>query len=252
MPRRLILAVCALAIAPAMVACGDDDDDSAAALPGASSTARVQSTNVAVNSASISGPVSKYSVSIEDIGLQWRTDIKQTIEIDSEAYAKTRGLFDSESAGKGLLKQWGYEGGYQTAYLPEGLDTAVKNGSYYITVESHLFETAEGAQAAYQYYISRLGTPLEIERVGDVSVGYHSLIGTFPGSTVKVAYHQVISRRGNVVTIVLTKGANGFMKIETPWKLAKIADDKLTGARAAIEPTPVSNYKPPTPESTPR
>jgi hypothetical protein len=61
----------------------------------------------------------------------------------------------------------------------------------------------------------------------------------------------VIFQRGNVVEIILTKGAQGFMKIDHPWELARIADEKLLGERSAIEPTPVSNFKPATPGPTP-
>jgi hypothetical protein len=50
--------------------------------------------------------------------------------------------------------------------------------------------------------------------------------------------------RGNVVTVVLTKGAEGLMKVDTAWQLASIADAKELGARKTIVPTPTSNFTP--------
>src|SRR6187431_3553732 len=81
MPRRLLLAVCAIAIVPCLFACGGDDDDAS----GPESTATSGLPVVANSTASpqLSGPAGKYSVSLDDIGAAWLTDIKGTFEINS-------------------------------------------------------------------------------------------------------------------------------------------------------------------------
>jgi len=251
MRSRLMLALCAIAIVPALVACGDDDDsDDGGVLstPGATGTA-VTSNNTTA-SPKVAAPASKYAVSIEDLGLSWITDISQTFVITEATYARTMRLFTSEAEGKRLLKEWGYEGGYETAYIPEGRDIAVRNGAYYISVESHLFENEAGAQKAYDHFTAFVkqnpgAQPIEMATVGNASVAYVTVFGKIADSQVSAVYHHVVSRRGNLVTIVLTKGAEGFMKVDTARSLAAISDAKALGEHAAIEPTPTSNYTPP-------
>lgn len=254
MPRRLIAAVCALALAPLFAACGDDGDaDAAESLTPAISPTSPASASTA--SPKLSGPAGKYSISLEDIGTAWRTDVRQTFVLDASGYGKTPRLFPNEAEGIGLLKKWGYASGYETAYLPEGLDTAVLNGSYYIMVESHLFNTPEGASQAFEYFTNYLGTSgaqsLPISGVGNKAVAYAISSGKFSGTTATVQYHHVVTLRGNLITAVLTKGAEGLMKLDYARDLALMADEKALGERSAIEPTPTSNYQTPTPGPKP-
>jgi hypothetical protein len=254
MPRRLLLAVCAVALVPVLGACGDDaGDDGALAADSPSPTQ--PPAHVSTASPMVAKPASKYSVSIDDIGLAWLTDIRGTFVIDSVAYGKTPRLFPSEADGKQLLAQWGYLEGYETAYIPEGRDQAVLNGSYYITVETHLFADATGAASAFDYFLAYRtnsgATPVTIQPVGNKSAAFFSVLGTIADTKVAAAYHQVVLQRGNALTVVLTKGAQGFMDIKPAWGLATISDEKLLGERAAPEPTPVSNFKTPTPTPKP-
>lgn len=257
MPRRLLLAVCAIAIVPCLFACGGDDDDSA----GLEATATSGLPVVANSTASpvLSGRAGKYSVSLDDIGIAWLTDIKGTFEIDSSElvthYAGRPDVFPSPAEGLRMLGEWGYKEGYQTGYIPEGRDSAVLQGAYYIVVETHVFETIEGAQKAYAYYARKPAesgaSGVAVTGVGNEASGFVTVAGKIAGSSVNAAYHQVVFRRGNVVEIVLTKGAQGFMEITHPWELARIADEKLVGQRSATEPTPTSGYKTPTPAPKP-
>lgn len=254
MHRRLILAVCALALTPAFFACGDDDSG---AVSGGSTT-RAASQTVAVSTASpkLTVPASKYSVSVEDLGTAWITDVRGTFVIDSARYAKTQRLFTSEAEGLKLLKEWGYQGGYETGYAPEGRDQAVLNGAYYVSIESHLFSDESGAQKAFDYFIQFVGKtpgaqPVSVATVGNKSAAFVTTTGTITGSTVKATYHHVISRRGNLVTIALTKGAESFMKSDEAWAVARIADEKALGERATSVPTPTGDYKTPTPTPKP-
>ena len=257
MPRRLLLAVCAIAIVPCLFACGGDDDDAA----GLESTATSGLPVVANSTASpqLTGPAGKYSVGLEDIGIAWLTDIKGTFDIDSPQlvtlYAERSRVFPSPAEGLRMLREWGYKEGYETGYIPEGRDSAVLQGAYYIVIETHLFETADGAEKAYDYFAQTPtesgATSVTVTGVGNEAAGFVTVTGKIAGSSVNAAYHQVVFRRGNVVEIVLTKGAEGFMKIAHPWELARIADEKLVGQRSATEPTPTSNYKTPTPAPKP-
>lgn len=260
MPRRLLLAVCAIAFVPYLVACGDDDDGGGGgtSTPGGSSG----SPSLAVGSTlspKLQGPAGKYSVSLDDIGIAWFTDVKGTFEIDSpeliQVFAERRDVFPNPSEGRRLLREWGYTEGYQTGYIPEGRDRAVLSGTFYIVLETHVFATSEGATAAYQYFASNIvdsgALPIEVTGIGNKAAGFVTISGKIAGSNVNAMYHQVVFLRGNVVEVILTKGAQGFMDIERALELARIADAKLLGERSAVEPTPTSNYKTPTPAPKP-
>lgn len=245
MPRALALAACALAaLIPFAAACGDGEAGSPAT-PGA--PAAVETTNPGV-SPRLDPPASKYVVRVEDLGTSWITDIPSTLVVDAATYAQTR-VFSSPAEGEKLLGEWGYLGGYQTGYSPEGRDTAVLNGAYYIRTECHLFRDAEGAGRAYSYFTTWTAAqpgmqPVSMARVGNQSTAYVMTLGTIARSSVNAVYHQVLFQRGNLVCIVLTKGAEPFMKVDPARELALISDRKALGQLDAPEPTPTSNYTP--------
>lgn len=254
MPRRLMLAVCALALTPAFFACGDDDDGGVTN-PG-STKASGQTVAVSTASPKLAAPASQYSVSVEDLGTNWITDVRGTFVIDAAGYAKTQRLFASEADGMKLLKEWGYQGGYETGYIPEGRDQAVLNGAYYISIESHLFADEAGAQKAFDYFVQFVGktpgaAPVSVPLVGNKSAAFVTTTGTISGSNVKATYHHVISRRGNLITISLTKGAESFMKSSAALEVAQMADEKALGSRPTSVPTSTGDYKTPTPTPKP-
>jgi hypothetical protein len=256
MPRRLLLAACALAIVPAFAACGDDDDADAGnvATSTTSGASAAPGTNVALSSQSptAAGPASRYSVTNDEIGLRWFTDVAGTLSYDLMALARTRDIFASEATGEKLLKEWGYQDGYVVRYIPEQRDEGVKLGAYYITIETHRYKTPEGAMKAYAYYSGSIGAaPAEMAPIGNKSVGYSGFSGKIPRSTVNAEFKQIIFTRGNVVAIVLTSGAQGFMKMQDAWDLAHLVDQKILGEKPSIEPTPTSNYATPTPTAKP-
>lgn len=255
MPRRLLLAACALVIVPVFAACGDDDGGDDASALGSPATSNPANGSAAGPSPKLTAPAGKYSVSLEDIGNAWLTDIANTYVIDATTYGKEPMLFGSEAEGKKLLAEWGYLEGYETAYIPEGRDDTVLKGGYYIKVETHLFEDAAGAQKAFAYFSEYAGTsgatPVTIKPVGNGWVAFTFVAGTIANKRVNAVFHQIVFFRGNVLSIILTKGAQGFMQVDSAWELAKIADDKLLGERAAPEPTRTSNFKTPTPAPKP-
>lgn len=252
MPRRLMAAVCALALAPMFVACGDDDGGSGVSSQSPGSTSTSASAAVSTAAPKLSGPASKYSVSIDDLGITWITDIKGTFVIDDSGYGKVPSLFQNAAEGSKRLKEWNYDSGYETAYSPEGRDDAVLKGGYYIMVESHLFKDEAGANKAFDYFTQFIGTypgaqPVQMPVVGNKSAAYVTTTGKIAGTTANAVFHQVISVRGNLVTIILTRGAEGFMKVDYARALAAMADEKALGKRAAVEPTSTANFQTPTP-----
>lgn len=249
MQRRLLLAFCACSLAlPAFAACGDDDGASGgAATPDSAATQSQVAASNPSTSPKLDGAASKYSVSLDDLGPSWITDIPATFVLNIENYAATR-TFTSADEGRRLLTEWGYQSGYETGYSPEGRDAAVLNGAFYIHVESHLFAGEAGAKAAMAHFESKIkasgASAVNMLPLGNQSSAYTMTFGVIGKSKVAAVYHQVIFRRGNLVTVVLTKGAEGFMKVDAARELAVLADQKALGQKSAIEPTPTSNYTP--------
>lgn len=248
MSRQLLaLAACALLL-PALAACGGDSDDGTASSAGPTETS---STPVPPNdgaaSPTLDAPAGKYSISIEDLGNGYITDIGYTFVITPEAYSKVRRIFASEAEGMRLLQEWGYLGGYETRYSPEGGDTALLGGRYRVYVESHLFKDEAGAKKAFDHlegYLKNSANKVNVETVGNYASGWNKTFGKIGKTSVDAAYSQYLTRRGNLMTIVLVEGADGFIKISQAAELARIADAKALGKREAVAPTPTSNYTP--------
>jgi hypothetical protein len=230
-----------------LAACGDDGGPADVAAPSATQGAAAPGGSPAAVSV-IPGPASKYSLLHDDVGRGYLTDIPGTYVLEIENYAANKMLFPSESEGKKLLTSWHYAGGYETALIPEGQDVALLNGGYAIYQEVHLFDDAAGATEFFAYLDKRLQsntvhTPTV--RIGDETAVYSRVEGKIRGSSIDRALHQVVFRRGNFVAIVLTIGADSFMKPDIPLSLARMIDEKTQGTRIAIEPTPTSNWTPP-------
>lgn len=252
--RRHLLALCACAaVIPFSLACGDDDDDAdvpttGAANPSAvaSGTATGSSTAAASPNASgtptISGSPSKYTLLLVDVGNGYFTDRTHTFQLKAEDYASTP-AFASPAEGRKMLKDWGYQAGFETSYEPEGRETDVLNGKYYVAVETHLFDSAAGAEKAFMYFENALRTARKAEQVQTQAVGNQSSAwklsdAKIRGSSINSVFHRFILRRGNLVAIVQTWGAETFMRVDTVRGLAAIIDQKALGQKEASEPTP--------------
>lgn len=259
MQRNLALGLVAcLLLVPALVACGDDDDADASSpepTTAADGTA-TPTTTVAENpgtSPVLDEPASQYAITVEDLverqGFVWITSLNSVFVLTMDNYPGTR-TFQSENEGRSLLESWGWKGGYETGYSPEGYDTAVLNGGYYVQQECHIFENEQGAKDAYQWMVARAQRvpgqdPVTMDPLGNESAAFVANFGTIGNSPVVATYHQVIFRRGNIVSIVVTKGSQGFMMIDIARALSSITDGKALGQIPAVEPTPIANYTPP-------
>ena len=252
--RRHLLALCACAaLIPFSLACGDDDDDAASPTTGAGSPSAVASGTTtgtltaapsanASGSPTVAGPASKYTLLLVDVGNGYFSDRMHTFQLKAEDYASTP-AFASPAEGRKLLKEWGYQAGFETSYEPEGRETDVLNGKYYVAVETHLFDTADGAEKAFVYFENALRNARKAEQVQTDAVGNQSSAwklsdAKIRGSSISSVFHRFILRRGNLVAVVQTWGAETFMRVDTVRGLATIIDQKALGQREATEPTP--------------
>ncbi len=250
--RRHLLALCACSSLLVLAACGDDDaDDDDNMAPGASAT--TASTTVTDPTGTpggengdsepeLSGPASKYTLLLVDVGNGYFTDRQHTFELTKENYAGTA-AFPSESEGERLLMEWGYLGGFETSYEPEARQSDVLKGKHYVAVETHLFETVEGARAAYAYFEESLRAARKAEFVQTAAVGNQSSAWKYvdekiSGSSVNGVFHRYIIRRGNMLAVVQTWGAEPLMTVDAVRGLAAILDQKAMGLKEAPEPTP--------------
>ena len=252
-PRSLALFALA-GIAFALVSCGDDDADAAepTAVPeGSPAVSATAAGNSAVvhTDGTYEAPASRFAVSQDDLETgQFITMIRSTYIFDADTYSDAP-IFDDHHAGMELLQSWGYLDGYETGYEPEGRGNAVLNGAEYVSVETHLFETEAGAEAAFEYFVSKLeqsgSTQVSAPSLGEASSAWRLVDGYVGSSSVHAAFHRVVMRRDNLVSVVMTWGAEPFMQLDDAIHYARIVEEKALGERPAVEPTPTSNYKPP-------
>ena len=248
--RAAFLCACAAILSPALIACGGSDG-AAAGTPLAD--ASKASTNDSLAAPTLTMPVSRFAVAQSDLGVAFIVDIPATLQLTAADYAKAP-VFASVQEGLTLLKQWGYQGGYETGYTPEGRERAVLQGGFYSKIETHLFNDEDGAKKAFDRFSNYVkGTagnqPQTAQPVGNQYVAFQRIEGKVPTSSVNAVSHYYLFRRGNLVAVVFTYGADGFMKIETAREMAFMVDQKALGKANAVEPTPTSNY---TPAATPK
>jgi hypothetical protein len=249
MIRGLLLALSGFVLTALLASCGGGDDNTAAAAsPSQQATSASDSGTPAGGAAGIiPGPASRYSLLHDDIGKGFLTDIKGTYVLTIDNYSATK-LFPNKQDGVTLLTKWGYLGGYETAVSPEGSDVGLLQGSFVIKMEVHLFKDAAGAKDFYTYELQKVNPqarPVKTDTVGDESSTNVLIAGKIGNSTVDQAIHQLVFRRSNFVAVVLTIGAEPFMKADTVVALAKMVDEKTQGKRLAPTPTPTSNFTPP-------
>jgi hypothetical protein len=245
MLRQLTLGFCAcIVFVPLIAACGGESDAKSSAddptqTPVASPTKSAQGTE----SPKLAAPASKYTLLLADVGTGYFTDRQHTFTLGIDNYSTTPS-FPTPAEGKKLLEEWGYVEGFETAYEPEGRQTDVLNGKYYIAVETHLFETEDGAQKAFAYFQDRLraagrAEPVETSPLGNESSAWKANGEKIQGSSITATFHRFIVRRGNMVAVVQTWGAETFMRVDTVRGLAAILDEKALGRKDAPEPTPI-------------
>ena len=244
MPERLMLIFSACACLFLAVACGDGGGGTGSASGGD----RANSSSAPI----LPQPASRLAISLDDLGPKtttgdtgsgYLTDIQSTFKLDVKSYAGTRS-FDSAADGEALLTKWGYTGGFETGFEPETRLPGVLNGAYYINVEVHLFKGEDGSKAMYRHFEERLSKSgskkVTAQTIGNESSAWKLVSGKINDSSIDAAYHRVIFRRGNLVAVVQTWGADPLMTSETVRLLSAVVDDKALGKTPAVEPTAIS------------
>ncbi|MCK9520207.1 MAG: hypothetical protein M0R74_14460, partial [Dehalococcoidia bacterium] len=198
----------------------------------------------------LDGPASKYSLlNPDDFGTGYITDIRNTYVLDAENYTAHNEAFASPAEGRAMMEGWGYQDGYSTAVDPEGRLEGMLNGGIRVLLEVHLFETEEGADAAYTYFAEHIGSSgLVISAdpgpVGNESSAWAYTSGKIGNSNVNMAFQVLMFRRGNLLASVVAIGAEPFVRAEHARAHALMIDEKALGERAVFTPTPTSNYTP--------
>jgi hypothetical protein len=238
----LVLGACLCLII--IAGCSDDATNDGGAAGNDDATAAAQEHDPDA-SPMLREPPGAYSILQPDLAGDFLTDIGGTYVLNAETYSVSK-AFPSEAKGYELLTDWGYTGGYETGYIPEGREQAVLNGAYYFAVESHLFEDEEGAKQAFRYINERLTeSPVASETfsgpVGNEWKAWESPGDVIPGSSANSVHHRMVFRRGNMLAMVATWGAEHLTTIRRAYELALIIDEKALGERETTEPTPTTN-----------
>ncbi|MCC7363326.1 MAG: hypothetical protein IT303_03055 [Dehalococcoidia bacterium] len=200
----------------------------------------------------LAGPASRYVPEAADFSVGYEVFPPETFSLSALQFA-SNGLFGGTTEGEEKAELWRYESGYQASFQPTGLLAEVVQGKYYVRVESYLFEDVAGAKQAYAAYEERYSSTDGSERVDGVkglaneSSAWKFLDKTIANTELRGVYHRFVFRRGSLVSIVQTMGAEPFMTIDQARDVAVLVDEKALGTRLSPTPTPRSTATTTTP-----
>lgn len=205
----------------------------------------------------VDGPASRYAPFREDLPGIFTVNVPKTFTQNISTFASSY-LFRSNAEGQKYATDWNIRDGFNEDFDPDGLQAGVLKGNYFVSIEVYLFLNSTGASAAYTYIDSLLSGRAGSEKqdtkgLGLQSAGYRIIDGTVGASDTPQAYHRFLFRRGNIVAMVQTTGAESLMTIDRARDIAVIIDDRILGKRTSNPPTPIPTPKisiPPTPEGT--
>jgi hypothetical protein len=256
--RSVKLAIAVVACTASLaVACGGGGNESATSPAGgtpASSRTNIAGTPVARSTGGteggaeplLAGPASAYAPAEADLGGAFRAMAPEVLDLDLNSFIAYSKLFLNTKQGEDMGNQWGYKQGFKTAFEPDGQLAGVLQGRFYISVETYLFTTTEGAKAAFEFidkfYAGVPGsTRQDAKGLGNQSSGWKIVSGTIGPSSVAAAYHRFVFRRGSMVATVQTLGAEPNMTIDQAREVAVIIDDRALAKRPSATPTPIPN-----------
>lgn len=188
-------------------------------------------------------PAAKFSVLLGELPEKYEVDEGNTFTQNISTYSSSY-WFATEQEGSKLASEWRIIDGFNAVFQPKGLAADVAQGEAYITVETYMFQSVDGAKLAWAYYDNKLKQVTNSEAVktkglGNDSSAYRIVKGTVGPSEVVGVYHRFSFRRGNTIVSVQTWGGQPFINIDVARNLAVIVDNKLLGVRPATEPTPI-------------
>jgi hypothetical protein len=238
--RALILATGLAAVL--LAGCGGDGDEPGVRTPSTGGVAGGPEP-------SVSGPASKYAPFVEELAGSFEVFPPELFGLTPSTWGLT-GPFPGQD-GEARAEELGYVEGYQVQYNPDGLLAGVLQGRYYLVVQTHVFEDAEGARQAFAAYSETTSNTAGARALSPRGLGNEWLAYELPKDTVGssdtvAVYHRFVFRRGNVVAWVQTYGAQPFMTIDAARDVAVMIDGRLLGTVEAIEPTPIPSVVPET------
>ncbi len=261
--RRLILlvagtvAILAMAGATVFALLSRDNGDDDTADPGAEGRPGIRTPSTGGTSGGpspvLAGPAVKYAASEEEIGGGIEAVPNESSDLTPELFADpSLGPFRDSIEGKAKVSEWGYVDGYVGSFQPDGLAAGVVLGRYYVRLETHLFRSPEGAAAAYDWFVERYGANSAVKRqeaaqLANESGAWSGVLGKVGSTDLDRVFHRFTFRRGNMVAMVETIGADTFMTIDPARDVAVIVDDRALGNRAAPTPTPSGGALPAVP-----
>lgn len=196
----------------------------------------------------LSIPSSRFLAAEEEIPIVVVASRPDTFPVNVELFAAL-GPFPTAAEGAVLAAEWKYVEGYATTFEPDGLLAGVLLGRYFVLIEAHLFETADGAKAAFARYVEAYNAAPRSEEqaapgTGNESAAWRIYAGKVGTSTTDAVYHRVVFRRGNLLSVVQTIGAAPVMTVAQVAAIAAIVDQRAMGGRPASTPTPRPTAKP--------
>jgi hypothetical protein len=207
--RALMLATSLAAVL--LAGCGGNDD----AGPGT----RTPSTEGVAGGPEprVAGPAARYSPFLEELSGSFEVFPPEVFGISPSTWGLT-GPFPGQD-GEAKAEELGYVEGYQVQYNPEGLLAGVLRGGYYVTIQVHIFEDADGAREAFAAYSETTANTAGAQALSPRGLGNEWLAFELPKDTVGnsdtvAVFHRFVFRRGNVVAWVQTYGAQPYMSID--------------------------------------
>lgn len=247
----IILVTGVILLAGAMAAVfflrGGDDGDPNAGTPGVNADGEKPSISTSGTTGGqevvAKTPASQFSVLLGELPEKYEVDVPNTFAQNISTYSSSY-WFNSEQEGSKMASQWRIIDGFNAVFQPNGLAADVAQGEAYITVETYMFQTVDGAKLAWAYYDNRLNSipssePVKAKGLANDSSAYRIVKGTVGPSEIVGVYHRFSFRRGNTIVSVQTFGGQPFINIDVARNLAVIVDNKLLGVRPATEPTPI-------------
>lgn len=231
-------------VALLLAACGGNDDDANGVRP--------PSTGGTADGPELisEGPPSRYIPFVEELRGNFDVPPPEVFGIAPATWGLT-GPFDTPQEGETMADEWGYVGGHNVQFNPDGLLAGVLQGGYYITVQVHIFDAVDGAEKAFEAYETRSDSlpgsaTVSTPALANESAAYEYTEGTVGSTDTVAVYHRFIFRRGNTVVSVLTYGAQPFMTIDPARDVAVMIDNRILGETGALEPTPIPTTLPAT------
>jgi hypothetical protein len=200
----------------------------------------------------LAGPASRFAASAADIGGGIRGVPPESFDVNPQMYAQDQiGPFATTEEGLAKVEEWDYSEGFIASLEPDGLTAGLAQGRYYVRIETHLFGTSQGAAAAFSAYTELYAarntlTAEAIAPLANQSAAWKSIGEKIPNTDLDEVYYRVIFRRGNLLAIVQTVGADTFLTIDPARGIAAMVDERALGSRAAPTPTPSGGTVPTT------